>query len=193
MSEREIIKRCLNKDKTAWSLFIQKYSRLVYWAIHRRLNLNKFEYNETDVEDIFQEVFLTVLKGDRLFKLKDCQSISGWLAMIASSRAVDFIRQKTSRRENLNLDSLTLTVGAIQELSLFSQDIDVLLKEVIDSLPDRERAVISLNLLEGKTHKEIGEILNIPVNTVSTIISRTKEKLKEKLQDKGIDENFKNI
>ena len=189
MSEQELIKRCLEKDKKAWSIFVDKYSRLVYWAIQRRLGLSNFEFSQADVEDIFQEVFLTILKDEKLRQLKNPKNLSGWIAMVASRRAIDFIRQKISRREDFNPENLRLVVGTMYELPL-QRDTEELVKEIIESLPEKERTIISLSLFEGKTHKEIGEILNMPANTVSTIISRAKEKVKTALENRGIDENF---
>ena len=189
MNEQEIIKRCLAKDKKAWSLFIDKYSRLVYWAIHRQLSIAKLEHSQADIDDIFQEVFLTILKGDKLFQLKNPRKLSGWLAMIAPSRAVDFMRQKISRGQSLNLDDLVFKDGDFKQ-DIFDRDISALLREIIGGLANKERIVISLNLLEDKTHKEIAQILGIPVNTVSTVVVRAKEKLRKELNNRGIGENF---
>jgi len=189
MSEPELIKRCLDKDKKAWGVFVDKYSRLVYWAIQRRLGLSNFKPSQADIDDIFQEVFLTILEDEKLRQLKEPKNLSGWIAMVASRRTIDFMRQKLSRREDFNVDNLRLSVGT-KNFSPRQDDTEELVREVIDNLPDKERTVISLNLLEGKTHKEIGEMLNMPINTVSTIISRTKEKVKATLEDIGIDENF---
>ena len=189
MNESELIKRCITKDKKAWGIFIEKYSRLIYWAIRKRLAMSSFGCDETDVEDIFQEVFLTVLKDNKLNQLKDPKFIPGWLAMVASNKAVDFMRQKAHREHNLIVDTPVFKDNTFEQ-DLLSQDVIFAIKELINTLSDKERIIISLNLLEEKPHKEIADILNIPVNTISTIIARTKEKLKEKLKKRGIGNNF---
>ena len=189
MSEQQLIKRCLKKDKKAWGLFVDKYSRLVYWAIRRRLAISKLEHNQVDIEDIFQEVFLTILKSEKLLQSKDLKNLSGWIAMVASSRTVDFMRRKISRREDLNLDSLVFKEDFDRQ-GIFDRDLTSLVREIISNLSDKERVIISLSLIEGKTHKEIAQILNVPMNTVSTVIARAKEKLKKELQNRGIGENF---
>ncbi|MBU1113049.1 MAG: sigma-70 family RNA polymerase sigma factor [Candidatus Omnitrophica bacterium] len=189
MSEQKLIRRCLKEDKKAWGIFIDKYSKLVYWAIQRCLGLSNFKSNQADIDDIFQEVFLSILKDRKLTQVKDPKSLSGWVARVASSRSIDFIRQKINCREDLVLDKIVFRNDTL-EPDFFIRDSADLVKEIIDSLPDKERKIISLNLLEGKTHKEIAADLAIPLNTVSTIISRTKEKVKQALQNRGIDENF---
>ena len=189
MSESELIKRCIKKDKKAWDIFVEKYSRLVYWAIRKRLAMSSFKCNETDVEDIFQEVFLTVLIGEKLSQLRDPKFIPGWLSMVASNKTVDFMRQKAHREQNLVVDMPVFKDNTFEQ-DLLSQDVVFAIKELINTLSDKERIIISLNLLEEKTHKEIADILKMPVNTISTIIARTKEKLKEKLKKRGISNNF---
>ena len=62
-NESELIKRCLNKDKKAWGEFVDKYSRLVYWAIHKKMATTRFNCQQADIEDIFQDVFLSILCG----------------------------------------------------------------------------------------------------------------------------------
>ena len=189
MSESELIKRCIKKDKKAWSVFIQKYSRLVYWAIRKRLAASDFSSHETDIEDIFQEVFLTILKGDKLLQLKNPKFIPGWLSMVASNKTVDFMRQKSRRDQALVVDVPVFRDCSFEQ-DLLSADMIAVIKEVINALSDKERIIISLNLLEERTHKEIAQIAGMPINTVSTIIARTKEKLKKELEKRGIGDNF---
>jgi len=188
MSEAELIKRCIKKDKKAWNAFVEKYSRLVYWAIRKRLSMSSFGCDEADIEDIFQEVFLAVLTAEKLSQLNDPKFIPGWLAMVASNKTVDFMRQKVHRQQNLVVD-IPVKDNTFEQ-NLLSQDVVFVIKELINTLSDKERIIISLNLLEEKTHKEIADILGMPANTISTVIWRSKEKLKEKLKKRGISNNF---
>jgi len=189
MNDAELIKRCLSKDKKAWNLFIQKYSRLIYWAIQKRLSLSGFSCNQADIEDIFQDVFVTILRDNKLLQLKNAQYLAGWLSMIASSRAVDFMRRKAHREHSLVVDPPALKdITLTQQLS--DRDFAAQIKEIVASLSDRERIIISLNVLEGKTHKEIAHIVGSPINTISTVIARTKEKIKNKLRKRGTEDFF---
>ncbi len=189
MDESEIIKRCIKKDRKAWDVFIQKYSRLVYWAIRKRLTASGFNSNEIDIEDIFQEVFLAILKGDKLLQLKNAKFIPGWLAMVASNKTVDFMRQKVRLSQDLVFDTPVFRDDTFEQ-ELLSRDTVSVAKEVINTLSNKEKVIISLNLIEERTHKEVARIAGIPVNTVSTIIARTKEKLKKELKKRGIGNNI---
>lgn len=175
-----LIKRCLAKDKHAWQIFLRKYSRLIYWAINNRLNKINAEHSQNDIEDIFQNVFLTLFEENKLLLLKNIKFLPGWLAILASNKTVDYMRKKFRNRENLG--AILPGFNTDYKKELLNKELLTLTSEIIDSLPNREKLIISLNILEEKTHKEIAEITAMPINTISTIISRTKEKIRKELK-----------
>ncbi len=187
MEDSDLIKRCAKKDKKAWDLFIKRYSRLICWAIRKRLAISSFHHNEADVEDIFQEVLLAILKGDRLLRLKDAKYLAGWLAMTASNKTVDHMRLKLSNKQDLVVDMPEFPDDTFTQ-DLLKRDALNVIKEAINTLSDKERIVISLNLLENRSHKDISQIVKIPINTISTIIVRAKEKIRKDLKRKDLGE-----
>ena len=185
MNEIKLISRCLKKDKKAWDLFVQKYSKLIYWAIRKRSTASNFELSQDDIDCIFQEVFLSILEGDKLRQLKDSKAITGWLAIIAFNKTIDFMRRRIRENERLIPDTSILSSSNFKQ-ELFHRDLLNVISNIIDTLPSKEKIIISLNLLKGRTHKEIAGIISMPVNTVSTTIARTKSKLKKELTKQGI-------
>ena len=181
----ELISRCLKKEKKAWDIFVQKYSKLIYWAIRRRLASSAFNSNQDDIDGIFQEVFLAILEGDKLRQLKDAQTIPGWLVIIASNKALDFMRHRIREDRRLVPDLPVLKDDKFKQ-ELQHRDLRDLISAAINNLSPKEKIIISLNLIENRTHQEISEIVGISINTVSTTIARSKEKLKKELQRKGI-------
>lgn len=185
MKVHKIIEGCLNKDKKSWDIFVQRYSKLIYWAIRKRLAVSSFESSQDDIDCIFQEVFVSILNGGKLFQLKDIKTIATWLAVIASNKTVDFMRCKIKEGKRLVIEMPVLKDDKFEE-ELYKRDLLNVLGNIIDTLPIKEKIVISLNLIEDRTHKEIAEITTMPVNTVSTIIARTKEKVKKGLEKMGL-------
>lgn len=185
MEEYQLIDCCLKKDKKAWDIFVQKYSRLIYWAIRKRLAGSGFSFNQDDIDCIFQEVFLLILQGNKLLQLKDIKTVASWLAVIASNKTVDFMRRKIKENKKLAIEMPVLKDDKFEE-ELYKRDLLSVLGNIIDTLLVKEKIVISLNLIEGRTHKEIAEITAMPINTASTIIARTKEKVKKGLEKMGL-------
>ena len=56
------------------------------------------------------------------------------------------------------------------------------LEYAMEGFAPREKIILKLSVVHGKTHKEIAGFMNIPINTVSTIIARRKELLRKKLK-----------
>jgi len=185
MDESELIKRCINKDKRAWDTFVQKYSKVVYWAIKKRLSMSDFSFHEEDVNDIFQEIFLSIIEGDKLLQIKNTKLIAGWLAMVSFNKAVDFMRNKIRSKERFIHEESALKDDTPRK-RLCNKDLAGVIKIIMNSLSAKEKVIIRLNLLEGMTHKEIAHTTRLPINTVSTIIARTKEKLRRGLEKRGI-------
>jgi len=185
MKVHKIIEGCLKKDKKFWDIFVQKYSRLIYWAIRKRFGGSGFSFNQDDIDCIFQEVFLLILQGDKLLQLKDIETVASWLAVIASNKTVDFMRRKIKQNKRFVSELPEIKDNKFKE-ELNQRDSLELVEQLINSLSSKEKIVISFNLIENRTHREISGIVGIPVNTVSTIIARTKEKLKKELVRKGL-------
>ncbi|MCK4912487.1 MAG: sigma-70 family RNA polymerase sigma factor [Candidatus Omnitrophica bacterium] len=185
MKVKRILEGCLNRDKKSWDIFVQKYSRLIYWAIRKRLVASNFKFNQDNIDCIFQEVFVSILNGGKLSQIKDIKTIASWLAVIASNKTVDFMRRRIKEDKRLVIEMSVLKDDK-SEQELYKRDLLNLLGNIIDTLPAKEKIVIFLNLIEGRTHKEIAEITVMPVNTVSTIIVRAKVKVKKELEKMGL-------
>ena len=202
-SSEELIKNCIKKDKRAWDIFVERYSKVVFWAIRDRLKRFGYNFDEGDIEDIHQDVFISLWSDNKLAQVKDRSRVAGWLAMVAGNAAIDYFK-KMKRQSPPNSLSLYEEIyksgdGGDKTLEdvLPSQDagpgkrahlndIFELVNSEIDSLKPKEKIVVRLNLLHGMRHRDIAEALKMPVNTVSTTIARAKEDLKVKLRRKGI-------
>lgn len=185
MRVERIIKGCLDNDKKAWDIFVQKYSKLIYWSIRRRLRVHNFYFGQDDVDCIFQEVFLSILSGNKLAQIRDIKMISGWLAVTASNQAVDFMRRKIKENDRFISEVPDFGDDRLKE-ELVQRDLSRLIERIINGLSSKEKIVISLNLIEGRTHRDIAGIVGMPVNSISTIIFRVKQKLKKELTKRGL-------
>ncbi len=187
LKEEQIIKGCLENDKKFWDIFVQKYSRLIYWAICKRLTLNSFDFTQDDINAIFQEVFLSIFCGNKLAQVKDVKKISGWLAIVASNKAVEFMRRKIRENKRFVFESPEIKDDRFREALKNKESLEVF-EQIIGNLSSKEKIILTLKFNGSKTHREIGNILNMPANTVSTVISRAKEKLRSILNSKKMKE-----
>jgi len=182
--DSELIAGCLEGSKPAWDSFVDRFSKLIYWSIHRVLETSSFASREEIADEVFQELFKRLLDREELRRLKAVGSIRKFLCVMASRMTLDRLRSLTAaQRRGVELDESMMTDTAEP---LLGEETRLVIERVLADLPARDKACIEFHYLDGKTHREIGEILGIPQDTVSTIIRRTKDKLKAQLIEKGL-------
>lgn len=133
--------------------------------------------NYSDVEDVFQDVFLKYSLYHGEFRSKEHEK--AWLIRVSINQCKDllksFFRKKVRTLDNVDMTSFSVT------------DED---KEVLDAvlrLPDKYRDVIYLYYYEGYKATEISEMLEKETNTVYTWLSRGKSALKDVLGGELLD------
>jgi RNA polymerase sigma-70 factor (ECF subfamily) len=139
--------------------------------------------NIGEAEDVLQEAFL-----DAFNKLKDFRqetTFGLWLKQIVVNRSINMLRKRKLELIEIEGDHLE---NIPDEESTDDDDVQyqvAMVKEGMKQLADGYRVVLSLYLLEGYDHEEIGQILNISENTSRTQFLRAKRKLIEILNRKG--------
>ena len=170
MSLEQLIQNCKNNDTQAQSDLYKLFSSKLF-----ALSL-KYSKNYAEAEDVLQDAFVTIFKKIEQYKGKG--SFEGWLKRIVINTALQRYREKglfdIVSEESLKDD---VTVDVENE----TIDIDFLLN-AIQELPDRYRLVFNLYVLDGYSHKEIGEMLNISTGTTKSNLARARMILKEKIE-----------
>lgn len=131
----------------------EEYFDKVYYKI---LGIVK---NDTDAEDISQEVFLSVYKN--LSKFREESNIYTWIYRIAINKTYDFFKKRKLEFE-INEDVLSLPEN-------INFDTNIILEEKLKLLSDREREIVILKDIYGYKLKEIAEIKNINLSTIKSI------------------------
>ncbi|MDB5125005.1 MAG: polymerase subunit sigma-24 [Mucilaginibacter sp.] len=190
----------MQADQNLEAVFIDKHYNLVVeckqgskkacyelYKLYAKAMLNvsfRIVGNIAEAEDVLQEAFL-----DAFSKLKDFRqdaTFGLWLKQIVVNRSINLLRKR--KLELIELDGEQFENLADEEPE-DEEEVEyqaARVKEAIKQLPEGYRLVITLYLLEGYDHEEIGQILNISENTSRTQFLRAKRKLIEILKRKGI-------
>jgi RNA polymerase sigma factor (sigma-70 family) len=139
--------------------------------------------NVAEAEDVLQEAFLDAFKRIQDFRQETTFGL--WLKQIVVSRSINLLRKR-----KIELVELGDEVDNIADEEQYNdEEIQykvAQVKQAMNELPEGYKQVISLYLIEGYDHEEIGQILNITENTSRTQFLRAKRKLSEILNRKGI-------
>lgn len=168
-----LIDRCLTNDRKAQYDFYERYSPKLYGVCLR------YAKTVIDAEDILQEGFIKIFKF-----LKDYRgdgSFEGWLRKIIVTTAMNFYKKKNLFSKDIEPESIPVALRNDHEI-LSSMSHKELLKYVHE-LPEGYRTVFNLNTIQGYSHKEIGEIMHISVNTSKSQLSRAKNSLRKRIED----------
>jgi RNA polymerase sigma-70 factor (ECF subfamily) len=183
--DRDLLKRCLHKEPGAWNDFVDRFLGLVYHVIHHTAHLRSIPLGPEDTEDLAAEILLQIVASDYavLRNFRGKSSLATYLTVIARRICVQELARRSAAREvQPAQDGALRAVEAEPEgppqagVGLETlEEVARLLKQ----LPARERQVVRLYYLEGRTYEEIATELNVPINSIGPILSRARKKLRQ--------------
>lgn len=137
--------------------------------------------NEADAEDLLQNSFVDVFTKLHYFRFDS--SIGAWIKRIVINNCINYLKKK--RLQIVEMGERDIAAEATEPKDWNDIELSVsMVQEGIQQLPEGYRVVLSLYLLEGYDHKEIGEILNISSSTSKSQYSRAKSKLKKWMSER---------
>ncbi|MFT5823443.1 MAG: RNA polymerase sigma factor (sigma-70 family) [Crocinitomix sp.] len=130
-----------------------------------------------DQKDLYQEIVSRMWHSFDSFK--GDSKLSTWMYSVALNSSISYIKKEKRRAKEVRLDLEFLDQPL--ETDTFMQERVDMLYSTIKELNIIERGIILL-FLEGKSHKEIGDITGFTANNVGTRMARIREKLKNKIK-----------
>jgi len=199
MDDLEFIRNCIQADKHAWDEFVQRYSRLIYSYIYSVLKEKGINLDTSLVDDLFQDVFLHLIKDDfkklRQYQGKKNCSFAGWLRVVVINFVLDFLRKKQPRcvslEEKLDTDTPALKDTLKDERFALSQDIILdeeelkNLSDCIHELDSEDKFFVEMHIYNGMSLENLRAILNISRSAIDMRKQRLIKKLKDCFQSKG--------
>jgi RNA polymerase sigma-70 factor (ECF subfamily) len=169
-SEANIITACLAKE--AWAqqkLYEQFYPKLMAICL-------RYASNEDEALDILHEGFIKIFKNIEKYQLNT--SLIAWMKTIMINTSIDHYRKNAKYRTE-NIDGIyNLAQKGADAVSIVNEQ-DIM--KCIQSLTPAYRSVFNLYVIEGYSHKEIGELLNVTESTSRSNLVKARAKLKDML------------
>jgi RNA polymerase sigma-70 factor (ECF subfamily) len=186
--EHALVRKAQEGDRSSFDELVRRYDRDVL-----RLAMN-IVHRPEDARDIYQETFLKVYRNLHRFRF-EC-SFYTWLYRVATNVGLDYLRRRTTRREDQApvmeepdggvtrdfFDRQPQTnPSANPERQLIGQEISGWIAQAMKRLSPRERMVFEMKHYEGMRLRAIGDVLGTSEETVKNSLFRATRKLRESL------------
>src|SRR6195256_662617 len=176
MTEEAILKGCLNNEASAQRELYNRYSSKMLAVCYR------YAHNREDAEDMLQEGFIKVFSQMHTFENRG--AFDGWVRRIIVHTCINIL--KKNKKFNESVDIIHATGIQVREESVPSIIQAKQVVECIRLLPIGYRTVLNLYAIEGYSHREISDMLDIEESTSRSQYTRAKAMLEEILVRKKI-------
>jgi len=182
-TDKEIIERVKNGDKKAYDLLVLKYQQRVINLISR------FVKNHADALDVSQETFIKAYKA--LPNFRGESAFYTWLYRIAVNTAKNHLTVQSRKITKSDYDvteieqiegNMTLTEQTTPENLLIKDELQEIVLNTIENLPEDLKSAIMLREIEGLSYEEIATVMECPVGTVRSRIFRARETIDNKIK-----------
>lgn len=174
MSEEELIEGCQKGKRKAQSQLYNQYCGAML-AIAMR-----YCENRTEAEDALQDAFVNIFRRIKDFEGRREGSLTAWIKTIVINSALSLNRK--NKKHNYTEDVTELRIADPAATAIDDDDSDDIKRQrimnAVQDLPSGYRAVFNLYVMEGYSHKEIAEILEISENTSKSQLSKARKYLK---------------
>jgi RNA polymerase sigma-70 factor (ECF subfamily) len=170
--------RVASGDQAAFAEFYDATSRAVFGIALRVLR------DRAQAEEVAQEVFLEAWRTATRYDASQ-GTPSAWINTIAHRRAVDRVRaaERSAYRDQRHADEQTAVPIPDVSEEVVSRDVGERVRRALTRLPDGQRIALALAYYDGRTQREVAEMLNLPLGTVKTRIRDAMKKLRTYLDE----------
>lgn len=164
------------KDPDAFAALVERYGPLVLSVCRRVLQ------NLHDAEDAFQATFLVLVR--KAGSIGKCESVGSWLYKVAYRISIK-AKAGAARRYTQEMLVARFPVAETDREREWNE-IEPVLDEEVNRLPEKYRQPFVLCYLQGKTYEEVARQLATPKGTISTRLNHAREQLRTRLVRRGV-------
>ena len=182
LSEKEIIEGCKIGKRRAQHALYNKYCGSMFGVALR------YSRNKSEAEDVLQEAFIRIFKYILKFEGRNEGSLTAWIKTIVINTTLSHNRNNKKHHYTEDVDDVQIGENPIFDISSDTDTNEERKNKVMNAmqqLPDGYRTVFNLYSVEGYSHKEIADILDVSENTSKSQLSKARKYLRTLL---GVEE-----
>ena len=178
VSNSELVKKSQLGDKSAFEELVKRHQELVF-SLSFKLTGNRELAN-----DVAQEAFIRAWKA--IGKFRGDSTFGTWIYRITVNTAWT-LRKKAKKHYSLNIEDTQEPVVVDEkkdpELVAINTDLSLVLRKALNQIPLEQRIIVELKNIEGRSHKEIADYLDISVTAAKVRLHRAHQKLRNILEE----------
>ena len=184
--DRNLLKRCLAEEPGAWQDFVDRFLGLFIHVIQHTAHVRSVRLSQEDVDDLCAEVFVTLLadKYAVLRNFRGMSSLATYLTVIARRVVVCEMarRRMAEAMGHVQAHQASLDQAHVAHVS-YPRDLQRVedqdeIRIMLEGLPFPDSEVVRQFHIEGRSYRDISRSLSIPENSIGSILTRSREKLR---------------
>ena len=186
----ELVQRVQAGDKKAFDVLIMKYQQRIVHVI------TGFVHDPVEALDVAQEAFIKAYRAIPNFR--GDSAFYTWLYRIAINTSKNHLTARSRRPPAVDVDAMDATnfydapelkEFETPESSLMSDELQAVIHNAIEGLPEDTATAIKLRELEGLSYEEIAEVMGCPIGTVRSRIFRARDAIDTQIKEIMDEEN----
>ena len=178
ISNSELVRKSQLGEKDAFEQLVIRHQELVFSLAY------KLTGNREMANDVAQEAFIRAWKA--IEKFRGDSTFSTWIYRITVNTAWT-LRKKARKHNTLNIEDtyepIVIDEKKDPELVAINSDLSSVLISALDKIPIEQRIIVELKNIEGRSHKEIADYLDISVTAAKVRLHRAHQRLRQILEE----------
>jgi RNA polymerase sigma-70 factor, ECF subfamily len=172
-NDAELLERVANGDPRAYRDLVERHVRGVHAFVYRMLG------SRAEAEEVCQESFLRLWKQADSFVAH--AKPSTWLYRVAHNLAIDRLRRRREGSHPLGIEEVPTSERP--STHLYEKQVAQAVESALATLPERQRAAISLVHYQGLSNAEAADVLGVKVRALESLLARGRRELRDKLAE----------
>lgn len=176
LSDDALIRGCMENNRKSQEMLYRRYAKTMYNVCLI------YECDRENAKDILQEGFIKIFRNIGSFDRKG--SLKCWIKKIITNTAIDYYRKNNNEKQFIPIENIVHPFSEEESVASILDTQDIISQ--VNRLPHGARMIFQLYAIEGYSHKEISDLLNISEGTSKSQINRAKHLLQQWIGDKRI-------
>ncbi len=168
LDDRDLITEYNGGNEKAFEVLLARHKDKIYRFIYMKLR------NQELANDVFQETFVKIIKTLKVGSYNEEGKFLPWAMRIAHNLVIDHFRkaskvrmisESSSNYDDFNIFSTLSQTDKNMEQSMSHEELEKQMVELIDYLPETQRAILKMRIFQDMSFKDIAESEDISINT----------------------------